>query len=393
MKQITNYLALIRLLRNAEHFDMFENIVEHVDELELKPAALQPAWTLFAQLFEKEDEIYKRSLKQVETHQVNTAHDKRRMAYMGLKRSIEAATYSDDASLHDASMTLMEALDNYADAYYAPMTEVSALFFNMVQDLRKPRYAVPITTLGLGSAVDRLERDNEAFKAIYVERTYNQEELKNEGSMRDIRRQVDEAAVNFTDSVNVFYRTNELQRPADPDVRAVLEDIILFFNSFIHRYRTIVSRRNPKLSVGKDNDKPMPGEDDTPSGDELPLLAVARHEIIGSSSVMSGLGAQMAIEMSDPAAFAALLYPIAAEGGILRLKDPTDEQLYDYPVASFLTDESDEYVGLVVDPYAPNVAFEKPFYSLGPCEAEVVKDGETLALLDGLEYPATVSAT
>ncbi|MDR2811349.1 MAG: DUF6261 family protein [Tannerellaceae bacterium] len=392
MKLIVSYLTLIRKLRNAEHFDFFTNIIAYIQTKMLKPAALLPLWALLCQLFDKEDAIYKRDLGSVETKPLNEANEKRKMSFMAFKRGVELGAYDETAALREAAATLMEITDKYANAYKTPMTEISALFFNMIQDLAKPRYAAAIATIGLADAVARLERDNEAFKAIYVERTYNLEEIKSLGTMKDIRRQVDEAAVIFTDSINTFYRTNELMHPVDQEVKAVLEDVITFFNSFIHQYETIYSRRNPKYHSGKEETPSLPDGGDEPDEEEpdaLPRFEAVSQEIRGTGFVTS-TGSQMSVEMDNPAAFSAALYPIA-EDGILRLYNPSENNApVDYTIAGFLTNNDGIATGLLVDASSPNVGFVKPFYGIGACNAEVVKDNQILAFIDGLQFPATM---
>ncbi|MDR2388166.1 MAG: DUF6261 family protein [Tannerellaceae bacterium] len=400
MKLITNYLTLIRRLRNAEHFDLFENIVEHIRSLTLKPAALVPIWNILSQLFEKEDEIYKRDIKSVETKQINESNEKRKAAFMAFKRHVEAATYDETDAIREAGLALTELTEKYADAYKAPMTEISALIFNMIQDLERPRYAAAVTTLGLAAAKDRMERENEAFKAIYTERTYNLEETKSKGNMKEIRRQVDAAAVNFTDNVNAFHRTNEMTQPVDQEVKTLLEDIITFFNSYIHQYELIYSRRNPKYHPGKDDDDPSFPDD---NGDEdedddnnepagPPRFTATAQTVEGSTNIAPSTGSQMTVAVEETEAFAAALYPVA-QGGILRLYDPYDNSPVDYPITGFLPEaDSNNVTGLILNSYAAaTVGFVKPFTATGNTQAEVIKEEQTLAFIDQMQYPATIA--
>ncbi|MDR2811211.1 MAG: DUF6261 family protein [Tannerellaceae bacterium] len=246
----------MRKLRNAEHFDFFENIIKYLTTKTLKSSTLEPLWNLLNQCFEKEDEIYKRNFKSIETIQICEANEKRKISFLAFKRGVEFYSYSEVDTFREAGILLMEVIHTYGYIYKSPITEISTLFFNMLQDLSKPRYAAAVATTGLTDIVARLERDNKAFKAIYVERTYNLEEIKGKGTMKVIRQKVDEAAVIFTDSINTLYRVNEMTYPADRETKAVLEDIITFFNSFIHQYETIYARRNPRYRArGEDEDE------------------------------------------------------------------------------------------------------------------------------------------
>jgi hypothetical protein len=394
MKKIANYLSLVRRLRNAEHYDIFENVVLHIAAIVLKPAALLPAWNYFLQIFGKEDEIYKRNPKHAETKLIKETHEKRKTSYMAFKLCIETAVYSDDAQVKAAGQTLADVIDNYSDIYYAPMTEASALVMNMIQEVKKEKYAPQVTLVGAGNFINRLKEDNDEFMAIYAERTSNKEYQKDEGSLVEARRQTDLAFANFADSVNVFYRTNEMQSPKDPEVSATLSDIIHFVNSYIHQYETIYARRNPKYRPGSDdNDEPtQPGEDQP--ADSLPEITVAEQAILGNSVAVSGYGMQMSLRASDQEAFATALYPIA-RNGVVRLYNPESEAFDDFPVSGFLLDDDGTTpIGLIVDVPATNVFFEKPFMGIGDAQrAELLKDDEPLGILLDVQYPATMIAS
>ncbi|MDR1644900.1 MAG: DUF6261 family protein [Tannerellaceae bacterium] len=251
MKQITYFLTLARKLRNAEHFDFYSSIIGNIDTKAELPPNLVPLLNKLRRLFQKEDAVYKRSQKHIETKSLYALHKKRKSANMWIRRMVEAATYSNDAEEHEAGLVLMDLMNKYADIHYVPMTEASALIFSMIEDLRKPRYATASVTLNLNAGIDRLAQENDAFKALYSERTYNQEEDKNEGSLHAIRLLVDAAAAEFVDSINVFYRIHKMQRPGDPEVISLLDDIITLFNAYIHQYETILAHRSAKSRPAK----------------------------------------------------------------------------------------------------------------------------------------------
>ncbi|MDR2810686.1 MAG: DUF6261 family protein [Tannerellaceae bacterium] len=394
MKEIKPRPTFVKKLRNAEHFDFYDVIFKHIDAQANKPATLVPEWQIFRTVFEKEDAIYKRHLRQENTELVNQAHEKRRNAYMALKRLAEAGTYSDTPAEKAAGDELIGVIDNYPDIYHAPKNEVSAMSVNLIQDLRLPKHAAAVTLLGVSNAIDRFDRDNESFIALYADRAYSVGEEKEEGSLKEARELVDNEFVNLINTINVIYRINELQQPKDAEVSAVLSDIILFINSYIYQYETIYSRRNPKYHTSGDNNKPSLPDDETPvepSVPSIPEFSVATQEITGESAVISGYGTQMTLRAADPQAFADVLYPVA-QGCALVLTYPETENSETFLIADFLFDnEGATPVGLVVN--APNsyTAFVKPFSPSGDAEAEIFLDGQLIALLLGVQFPATMS--
>ena len=273
MHSIIVFAMLVRRLRNAEHFDLFENIVLHGNTLVL-PASVLPSWNVFTGAFHHEDLVFKRPARREETELIQQAHKKRKTSYLAYKRFLEAASYSETTAVQEAAVALLKMLDNYAAAYYAPMTEASALIVNLLEDLEKARYAAMLALLpGAAELVAHIRRDNTAFMDIYSGRTFGEEELKVEGSMSDARKAVDKEFANLADTVNAAYRINELQPNKDPDVSATLANLIMYINSYIHQYEVIYSRRTPNYHSAKDDVPPPPEgegeeEEETPGEDE-----------------------------------------------------------------------------------------------------------------------------
>jgi hypothetical protein len=246
MKQILFHPTLMERLRNAEHFDFYENIVIYAESDESQLAEFRFTWNVFRQAFGLEDEIYKRNAKQEETKRLVRINKERRISFMALKRRIELAIYDKDPHVKEAGETLMQVVKNYRFSSRVPQTEASALMHNLVEDLKKAIYAAPVALAGAGPFISRLEADNAAFMSLYAERASNKETYKEEGSLFNARRQVDRAFLDLSQTINAFARTKALQRSGEATAEATLEELIHFVNSYIHRYEDIYARRNPK---------------------------------------------------------------------------------------------------------------------------------------------------
>jgi hypothetical protein len=401
MLEIIYKPTLIQRLRNGEHFDLFRAIVKHILTIGLKPAGILPIWSLFLQAFNKEDAIYKRAAKRTETSMIRTTHEKRKKSYMALKLLIDAAAYDGTAAAKEAAGVLLELLANYSAAYYAPMTEASALFVNFIQDLNRDIYADRIALItGAATAIHNLDLNNEEFMNLYEGRAFAGEEEKVKGTMQDARKMVDHQFSVLTGSINAFYRANEMQTPKDTEVSESLTTIITFINSYIGQYETILARRTGGGHSG--SGKPsFPGDGDsgnTPDepyvpdnpDDNIPEFAISEQATLGNSQLMPGFGTQMSLRASNATAFAAVLFP-SAKNGMLRLKYVESDTYEDFPIADFLFDtDAVTPIGLLVD--APNLetSFIKPFQSTEPAEAEVIKNGRLLATLTGVQFPAVL---
>jgi hypothetical protein len=250
--QIANHLTLVKQLRNAEHFDLYENINRYFDESNDALPELAPFYDDFLRIFRTEIELYKYTLK-ADTARLNKTHAKRRTAYMALKRSIEASTYSDSPLIRAAAQALGSVMDDYAGLYHAPVTESSALIFNMIEDMRTKRNAPHVALLGLQDIVARLERENETFKAYYVARTCSSEAYRSKGDLRAVRRRLDLAFGKLAFVANALSLT-QARLGANNATRAAINELILRVNSHIHRYEAIYSRRRPTLAAAQTNE-------------------------------------------------------------------------------------------------------------------------------------------
>ncbi|MDR1356165.1 MAG: DUF6261 family protein [Tannerellaceae bacterium] len=385
MKIIKAYLVLLSRLRNNEHYDFFQNIDGFVVKRIKDISEIAALWTPFHTYYIREDDIYKRSAKAIETKYINEIHQRRGAVFMFVRRSIEAALYNFDDKKKEAAVKLTEVNDNYKSAANAAMTEVSALLHNMIEDFRKPRYEAAITTLGLTDAVEKLEELNEEFKNVYAERTQNIEASGEQGTMAEIRPIVDKSFKLFTDAVNSFYAAGNMS--GRPDADNPYSSIITFINGYIEQYERIYSRRSPGFSTGKKDDKPdVPGIPDIPVT-PIPTLAVASQVVGGvGGNGSNNYGSYMILNIEDTETLARVLYP-AAKDGILRLTADDISDPPDFPIFDFELDGAGHPVGIDVYPSDEDYSFNKPLYSMGECKAEIYKGDSLLAILTGVVYP------
>jgi hypothetical protein len=381
MKVIKKFLVLLRHLRNGEHFDFFWSIIHFLKAVMNFPPALIPLRNVLFTFFDREDDIYKRSLKSFETKFIEEADIKRDNSFVMLRKGIEFALYSEDPDTKRAAETLMEVMDNYKDASRATLGENTSLIINMIQDLEKPRYAGAVSLLGLTETVRKLDENNIAFKELYTERTLNINEQKSQGTMDKARQATDKAFFEFTDAVSVLYKSNELVGK-DPVLRKTLSDLIDFINSYVSQYERILARRSAKYKPGKSGSDV---EDDTPEM-TIPHLIVDSQEILGQSSLpgMSDYGTMMSIQTTDAEAFRTALYPIA-RGCELALSSGEGEDRF--PVTDFLKDADEQVIGLIVEAPDPNTCFIKPFSGQSEQDGQILKDDELIAVLEKIRYP------
>jgi hypothetical protein len=380
MSIIENFTNLVRHIRNGEHFEFYEEIIQYVDKHKNVLGNLLKLWVVFVNIFKKEDDIYKRSQKVSETRFITKAEAERQDAFMVIKRGVEMASYKKTPDEKAAAENLAFVLDNFKQIPRASQIETSALILNLVQDLRRPPYAADVQTLGLTESVNALEEANEAFKTLYEERELDIKKAEMMGNMTQIRPLTDKAFLDFTDALGALCVAARLDgKTAEA---AALEDIVVRINATIRQYKAVYGRRGGAASPGK---PVIPDTPDTPEApeDNIPILSVASQEIAGQNN------SEIHVVLADAAAFALALYP-AAQGGLLRLRtdvegvEPEEAAFY---ITGFITDASsgeEKPVGLKMSVPADHVLLS--FDNAGPCEAWVEKDNQTLARILGLVY-------
>ncbi|MDR2119097.1 MAG: hypothetical protein LBP25_06150 [Tannerellaceae bacterium] len=111
--RINTCARVLQHLRNSEHFDLMESIVTNVEAIGMRPAILLPVWNAFRQAFGREDAICRRTARKATTALVVAAHERLLGAYMALKRTVEAASYSAVPAVREAAAWLLGMMDNY----------------------------------------------------------------------------------------------------------------------------------------------------------------------------------------------------------------------------------------------------------------------------------------
>ncbi|MDR0750876.1 MAG: DUF6261 family protein, partial [Tannerellaceae bacterium] len=371
MKTVNNFITLVTKLRNGEHFEFYEENIESITPHIASLGVLLKPWTAFTNLFKQEDDIYKQSLKAAETTYVAEANQVRRNAFLVIKQSVETAALKNNPAEKEAVRKVSFVLDNFRHIPAAAMVEMSALIYNMIQDLRLPACAPHVETLGLTADVNALEAANETFKAVYRERETSIGEAGRLGNMLHIRPLTDKAFANFTEALEASFTMAKLN--GQTAEAATLEALISGINDTIKQYQTIYARRHPgSKGKGKGGDTPeAPGDpgDSGDSGDNIPFLSVASQEAVGQSG-----NETMHITLADAEAFARALYP-AALGGVLQVRSSVagvEPEEAGFAITDFLTEAGapageEKPVGLLAS--VPAGKTLNPLDGADPCEA------------------------
>ncbi|GEM_PF-1859609 len=386
MKKIDSNLTLLQRLKNAEHFDLMDAVHDEVKQHKDSIEGISTVWNTFYAAFLKEDELYKISLKLEGTSEVKAADEKRDATFLELKREIEYRQYSKTEEEKAAADRLKHVLNNYKQANTAAYAENSAMLTNLIQDLRAPEYTQPVSRLGLSALVDRLEAENNAFKAVYRGRS-KEDYLHRQESLSNARAVTDKAFLALTDALNAIYLSNEL-REKDETVRQTLGGLIDAINSYLLQSEKVYARRVPSYKTTKTGEEGTEEGTDPPVPGEVPRFRMKNPVVSGDPHPNFGdsVGNKWSVEAEDPEAFSAVVYPDAAGGTVYF---DGQEEVPAFPVAGFLTaDDGVQVNGIIMDQAEGGRNwYIRPFRGSPANPPRLIVDGVTIAILEGVEYP------
>jgi hypothetical protein len=249
VKQINRFTSLLTRLRNAEHYEFFDEIIRFGQTMVDSLGDLRKIWDALVQAFEKEDAVYKQNSKASETKYIAKANQERINARRLIRRRVEAALYDPDPAVRAAAETLDGLFSNYKRITYAPMVELSALTTNMIQEFHNMPYAAAVDTLALAPAVDSLKAINDKFIDLYVEREQSIERIRRMGTMPSVRRRNDAALVRVVEALNGLHTAACIA--GDTAAAEVYGTLIDRINGAIMQYELVYTRRSGRSVSGR----------------------------------------------------------------------------------------------------------------------------------------------
>lgn len=245
-----------------------------VNDLITSQPFLNVFWNVYHTLFQKEDLIYKRNLKSEQTEAIQEADNKRDEVFVNLKASVSLSLRIGTADEKVAAKALTFIIDSYKDADKQSQVKNTVLRTNLLQELEKPENAAHTETLHLENLVAELGEWNTKFQEAFRERSDEQHEQLEEGTMRSVRPQVDKAFRSFADAVNLQFQANKAG-DKDDGIRQTLTQVIDSLNANIETFEHALSRRgagktNSGGTGGGDTPQPEPAPTPEPEPEPTP---------------------------------------------------------------------------------------------------------------------------
>jgi len=194
-----NAIKLARLRNSANmafHFEVVALIIEFA-AARLNIVAL---FNVYQAAVTRLDEAYKKIVKSNFTEEIKAADKARDTLFSSIAAIVKTAIKHYNQEVVKAAKRLKKLLDTYGKVNQKSYSEQTADIINIMQEFRGA-YADDVALLRITEMVDELERANNAFEALVVQRDV-EAAAKNPDKMKDARAAADKAYHDIVERIN-----------------------------------------------------------------------------------------------------------------------------------------------------------------------------------------------
>ena len=251
---IARYLALLPLAEESGEEERPGELSLPSDEQLGAPSLKIPADMVarMRALLETLTDLNKETRSSIETEQAAKVEDDRdNVSTFIVNRVLDSSTLPLESE-QKAGKQLFNSLKAYKGIANLPVSQETAAIKGMLLDLRKPEFAEAVTTLGLTTYMDELERLNNLYEELVAKRSAARS-AKNIGTdSRTVRQEMNSLYEDMNDlafASNLLHGTDE--------TAAFIRDV----NTLIAETRTARNQRgSKKKEEGGGGDDERPGE-------------------------------------------------------------------------------------------------------------------------------------
>ena len=186
-------------LRNEEWFNFFAEFKIFVEEVSSGTLNIVEQFALFLALYADVDSALEKLRKSIYTTAIVSLDEQRDEAFSGLTAAVHSASHHFVPDMREAAKTLQTLWEHYGNLAVKPFNEETAGIVNFIQELRG-KFAPAIQTLGLVEWVNELERRNNAFEALVLERNRDNAG-KTDLSVFDLRRKINRCYLDMVERI------------------------------------------------------------------------------------------------------------------------------------------------------------------------------------------------
>ncbi len=255
--------------KNAQHVQFATDVLAAVTEEVATAQGFASQRSAFATATTAEQDCFKVSRKYVDTTEVasrDSVRDNVALFYRGIARV--NAEYGLTAETRKAGQLVFDLFNNAGDVVRMDYASETATLTDLVGKMRETMYAEALTAIGIESAPDDIEEANEAFNAIYLQRSAAERDRAFAADMKTLRPATDEAFDALAYAINALFAVNEMVTN-DEGKRTALTKVIDDVNAIVVRFRKTIGQKSPSGSSSTDEPADEPGgETPEPGGGE-----------------------------------------------------------------------------------------------------------------------------
>ena len=255
--------------KNAQHVQFATDVLAAVTEEVATAQGFASQRSAFATATTAEQDCFKVSRKYVDTTEVasrDSVRDNVVLFYRGIARV--NAEYGLTAETRKAGQLVFDLFNNAGDVVRMDYASETATLTDLVGKMRETMYAEALTAIGIESAPDDIEEANDAFNAIYLQRSAAERDRAFAADMKTLRPATDEAFDALAYAINALFAVNEMVTN-DEGKRTALTKVIDDVNAIVVRFRKTIGQKSPSGSSSTDEPADEPGgETPEPGGGE-----------------------------------------------------------------------------------------------------------------------------
>lgn len=255
--------------KNAQHVQFATDVLAAVTEEVATAQGFASQRSAFATATTAEQDCFKVSRKYVDTTEVasrDSVRDNVALFYRGIARV--NAEYGLTAETRKAGQLVFDLFNNAGDVVRMDYASETATLTDLVGKMRETMYAEALTAIGIESAPDDIEEANDAFNAIYLQRSAAERDRAFAADMKTLRPATDEAFDTLAYAINALFAVNEMVTN-DEAKRTALTKVIDDVNAIVVRFRKTIGQKSPSGSSSTDEPADEPGgETPEPGGGE-----------------------------------------------------------------------------------------------------------------------------
>ena len=254
---------------NAEHYQVHSDLLDAIPTEVASGLGLIGLRNQYVELFKEENSCYLLNRSYAQSDEIREKHASRVQQFSYILKRIDNESETGGEETQQAAKALLHPVKPYRAAKRMRYAATTGALTDFINRMRESDGATHIETLQLTEPLSRLETLNQAFNAIYQERSGQRFTKATSHNMATIRPLVDKAFKELARAINALYQANALTEQSETKEQQLVA-IIDRMNAILYQLQLTLSRvkAGAKPNPGEEAKPTTPAEPDTPTEPE-----------------------------------------------------------------------------------------------------------------------------